>query len=138
MTRIKECTVIDLYNDFLKYAEEEKLFDVVPDKEKLCKYLLTEKDGKGFFCAPASTKYHGNYPGGLYEHSRNVYFRLKDLTEKNSLQWMRPQSPFIIGMFHDLCKCDQYNKVFDETREIVNGKIIINCGKNSYKHNKIN
>lgn len=23
--------------------------------------------------APASTKYHGNYPGGLMEHSWNVY-----------------------------------------------------------------
>ena len=28
-----------------------------------------------FFVAPASTKYHGNYAGGLCEHSLNVYRR---------------------------------------------------------------
>ncbi len=64
----------------------------------------------GFFTAPASTKYHGVYPGGLYEHSRTVFRRLNDLTVKNGLKWQRPESPFIIGMFHDLCKCDQYIK----------------------------
>lgn len=27
---------------------------------------------QGFFNAPASTKYHGAYEGGLFEHSLNV------------------------------------------------------------------
>lgn len=62
----------------------------------------------GFFEAPASTKYHGNHPGGLYEHSAAVAVRLQELTTNNHLTWQRPQSPFIIGMFHDLCKIDQY------------------------------
>lgn len=65
------------------------------------------RDG-GFFTAPASTKYHGAYEGGLYDHSVQVFFRLQQLTDKNGLKWQRPYSPFIIGMFHDLCKCDQY------------------------------
>ena len=26
----------------------------------------------GFFTAPASTKYHGNYEGGLFDHSLSV------------------------------------------------------------------
>ena len=30
----------------------------------------------GFFLSPASTKYHGNYEGGLYDHSTNVADRL--------------------------------------------------------------
>ena len=30
------------------------------------------------------------------------------LTKKLDLRWQRPESPFIVGMFHDLCKCDQY------------------------------
>jgi len=65
-------------------------------------------DKNGFFDAPASTKYHGSYPGGLYEHSCAVAVRLQELTTDNHLLWERPQSPFIIGMFHDLCKIDQY------------------------------
>ena len=70
-------------------------------------------EGIGFFTAPASTKYHGAYEGGLYDHSRMVFLRLQDLTNKLNLQWERPESPFIIGMFHDLCKCDQYNLITD-------------------------
>lgn len=65
----------------------------------------------GFFTAPASSKYHGAYEGGLFDHSYNVFTRLNVLTTYNNLKWQRKQSPFIIGMFHDLCKCDQYIKV---------------------------
>lgn len=66
---------------------------------------------EGFFTAPASTKYHGAYEGGLYDHSATVTERLIRLTEDNCLHWQRRESPFIVGMFHDLCKIDQYKKV---------------------------
>lgn len=62
----------------------------------------------GFFTAPASTKYHGNYPGGLFDHSFEVMNALVDLTEKHNLVWGRKVSPYLIGMLHDLCKIDQY------------------------------
>lgn len=62
----------------------------------------------GFFTAPASTKYHGNYEGGLFDHSVCVFESLDWMTDKLNLQWSRKESPFIVGMFHDLCKCDQY------------------------------
>lgn len=62
----------------------------------------------GFFDAPASTKYHGNYPGGLLAHSYSVAKFLVQLTEDNHLTWKNPRSPYIVGMFHDLCKIDQY------------------------------
>lgn len=62
----------------------------------------------GFFTAPASTKYHGNYEGGLFDHSLEVMNKLLSMTEEMNLQWKRPESPFIVGMFHDLCKIDQY------------------------------
>lgn len=65
-----------------------------------------EKDG--FFTAPASTKYHGAYEGGLFEHSLNATKALVELTAANDLEWQRPESPYIIGMFHDICKQDQY------------------------------
>lgn len=67
-------------------------------------YLLAN----GFFSAPASTKYHGAYEGGLFDHSFAVMNILVELSAKNNLKWKRAESPFIIGLFHDLCKIDQY------------------------------
>ena len=42
--------------------------------EKLLDYMLKSD----FFTAPASTRFHGSYEGGLLEHSLNVYHCLKD------------------------------------------------------------
>ena len=63
---------------------------------------------KGFFKAPASTKYHGAHEGGLYQHSASVMKFLVQLTKDNDLHWQDERSPYIVGMFHDLCKIDQY------------------------------
>lgn len=71
---------------------------------------------RGFFTAPASTKYHGNYEGGLFDHSYLVAQHLCDLTEQCGLQWERPRSPVLVGLFHDLCKMDNYqHPVITET-----------------------
>ena len=78
----------------------KKHFENLPDYNRILAYLIDN----GFFIAPASTKYHGNYAGGLFDHSMNVAEVLADLTEKLSLHWERPESPWIIGFFHDLCK----------------------------------
>jgi hypothetical protein len=66
---------------------------------------LTEQ---GFFTAPASTKYHGAYKGGLFDHSLAVAQALVQLTEDCKRDWELSRSPYIVGMFHDLCKIDQY------------------------------
>lgn len=76
-------------------------------------YLLAE----GFFRSPASTKYHGAYEGGLFDHSFAVMNFLVELSAKNGLRWKRAESPFIVGMFHDLCKIDQY-------RSFMNGESV--------------
>ena len=73
-------------------------------KEDFLKWLAEN----GFFTAPASTKYHGNYEGGLFDHSFIVMNLLVELSAANGLKWKRPASPFLVGMFHDLCKIDQY------------------------------
>jgi hypothetical protein len=74
----------------------------------------------GFFTAPASTKYHGAYEGGLFDHSLAVANILVDITEKLGLEWERPESPYIVGMYHDLCKCDNYVKInsFEEVAPV--------------------
>ena len=53
-------------------------------KDNLRDWLLSEDCD--FFIAPASTKYHGNYIGGLCEHSIDVYemaVRLEELYKED-------------------------------------------------------
>lgn len=69
----------------------------------------------GFFIKPASIKYHGNYTGALFKHSYEVAEELVNLTEKLNLQWDNKRSPYIVGMFHDLCKTDDY--IWDKENE---------------------
>lgn len=71
-------------------------------------YLKNQLMTAGFFTAPASTKYHGNYEGGLFDHSFAVTSSLLSLTKRMGLNWKRKASPYIVGMLHDLCKCDSY------------------------------
>lgn len=75
----------------------------------------------GFFTQPASTKYHGAYEGGLFDHSYEVTQVLLDMTQRLDLKWQRPESPYIVGMFHDLCKIDNYQTIIDEPGEIMMG-----------------
>ena len=63
-----------------------------------------------FFNAPASVSHHGNQTGGLFEHSYLVTKCLLELTEKLNLKWELQRSPYVVGMFHDLCKCDNYRR----------------------------
>ena len=64
--------------------------------------------------APASTKYHGSYPGGWFDHSLCVMQQLVLLTERIGLEWQREESPYIVGFFHDICKLDSYALVREE------------------------
>ncbi len=101
-------TLDEIKESFIKlYPYNGKLFvDFLNDNPKLCDYICSEEHD--FFKAPASTKYHGSYPGGLIEHSYNVADTLCTLTRDNGLKWGRVISPFIVGMFHDICKIDAY------------------------------
>lgn len=65
----------------------------------------------GFFEKPASINHHGNYDGGLFEHSQAVMTSLNVMTDKFGLKWEHERSPYIVGMFHDLCKIDDYIEV---------------------------
>lgn len=82
-------------------------------------------DELGFFTAPASTKYHGAYEGGLFDHSLATAQALTDLTERLGLTWKTQQSARIVGMYHDLCKCDNYVKDIETGKYIYNPEIII-------------
>ena len=85
--------------DFMKLPDGSPLVTV-----NMIDWLVTN----GFFHAPASTKYHGNHEGGLFDHSLAVVKHLVGLTESCQLKWKDCRSPYLVGMFHDLCKIDQY------------------------------
>ena len=51
--------------------------------EELLDYLSNKSD---FFTAPASARFHGSYPGGLCEHSVNVYHCLADYLARPRVQ----------------------------------------------------
>lgn len=79
----------------------------------------------GFLIAPASTKYHGAYEGGLFDHSVNVAEILHSLSHDNNLKWKNgsiDRSPWIIGILHDLCKTDQYKPILNETGDVIPGR----------------
>lgn len=77
-------------------SDMECLFDYIEDRQ--------------FPELPASLKHHLNITGGLLIHSVNVTKTLVDLTEHLGLTWERPESPFIVGLFHDLCKLEFYKE----------------------------
>ena len=97
-----DCFSESKVTDFLNLMKLPDGTSIVSDD--MVDYLRTY----GFFAAPASTKYHGNYEGGLIEHSIAVTKFLVQLTKDNHLTWKNPRSPYVVGMFHDLCKIDQY------------------------------
>ena len=86
-----------------------------PGSERLLEYLLSENSD--FFVAPASTKYHSAYEGGLCQHSINVYECLKAYCERERVVneyglKFSDESIAIVGLLHDLCKVNIYETSF--------------------------
>lgn len=82
-----------------------------PGADKLLEYL----EKSSFFDDPASSRQHLSAPGGLCQHSINVYKRMKWLCEMETLQNPNFQMPSdetiaIVGLLHDLCKIGCYRK----------------------------
>lgn len=72
---------------------------------ELIKYL----ENSDFFYAPASTRFHGSYKGGLLEHSLNVYDELIRLLATYPEVNAPEDSIIIASLFHDLCKVNMYS-----------------------------
>lgn len=71
----------------------------------------TALSGTGYFNAPASKGHHLAKRGGLLRHSVNVTRRLIALTDVLGVPWPRRESPYLVGMLHDLVKCRCYRAV---------------------------
>jgi hypothetical protein len=78
--------------------------------------LITYLEESDFFTAPASTKYHNSYEGGLAEHSLNVY---TCLTEKNITYnlGLDKEEIAVTALLHDVCKINFYKKGFKNVKD---------------------
>lgn len=83
--------------------------------------LLNWLQKADFFTAPASTRYHGAYKGGLCQHSLDVYeFALK-LADACGIEY-KPEEIAVSALFHDICKVNFYKT--DEKNKKVDGEWI--------------
>lgn len=95
---------ISIYTENIKREGADKLLD----------YLKNRCD---FFTAPASTRFHSSYEGGLAQHSLNVYYCLKSYTERQRVREdyklsCTEETIAIVALLHDICKVDTYVKDF--------------------------
>jgi len=77
--------------------------------------------GAGFFTAPASTEYHLSRPGGLAEHSWNVYEQLSLLVERHKID-VPADTVTICGLLHDVCKVNFYKPGFKNVKDDATGQ----------------
>ena len=85
--------------------------------------LLDWLEHSDFFVAPASTRYHGCYEGGLLQHSLNVYDCLKIGIEAAGLQGTYSEETIaIVSLMHDLCKVNYYKKGFRNVKDEETGQ----------------
>ena len=92
----------ELYFSLIKREGADKLYD----------YLTSTGD---FLTAPASTRFHLSYEGGLLEHSLNVYDCLNDYLERSRVKELygmeySPETIAIVSLLHDVCKVGCYKK----------------------------
>lgn len=78
------------------------------------KLLLEDMKRNGFFDAPASTKYHGCYDGGLARHSINVFEKLMN---SEAVKEYTTKTIATVALLHDVCKMDAYKKEKTEAGE---------------------
>lgn len=79
--------------------------------DKVLEYLCSKSSD--FFTAPASTRFHGAYEGGLVEHSLNVFDCLRHYLERPRMKETygldySEESIAIVSLLHDVCKINCY------------------------------
>lgn len=85
-------TFIDLFNENVSRKGSEKLLEWICSTD--------------FFEAPASTRFHAAYEGGLVDHSMNVYNVM--INKHFDPETDDVESFTIVSLLHDLCKAGFY------------------------------
>lgn len=106
---------LDIYSTYIKREGAQEL---------LAWLTSTNSD---FFTAPASTRYHSAYEGGLLEHSINVYECLRDYLARNKVRdefglSYSDETIAIVSLLHDLCKVNVYRVSTRNVKDPVTGQ----------------
>ncbi|MCX4357133.1 MAG: HD domain-containing protein [Oscillospiraceae bacterium] len=111
-------------------ADKEQFLDIYKKNitrdgaDKLLDFLENKSD---FFTAPASTRFHGAYEGGLLRHSLNVYEclvqylareRVKDTYKLN----VSDETAAIVALLHDVCKVNFYTVSYRNSKNEQTGQ----------------
>lgn len=70
--------------------------------------LMEWLEKSDFYTAPAGSRFHGCYRGGLLEHSLNVYDALVGMVGRYPDLSIDPESVIVVALFHDLTKANYY------------------------------
>ncbi len=111
-------------------AEKEEFINIFKENikrdgaEKLLDFLENKSD---FFTAPASTRYHNAFEGGLLRHSLNVYKCLCAYMERERVKeeynlTASNETIAIVALLHDLCKVNFYRTSFRNAKNDETGK----------------
>ena len=112
-------SIPEMWAEYCQLLQATKRFGVA----RLLNWMQSDM-GNGtlnFVTAPASTRFHGSYPGGLLEHTLNVYHRayallayeLRQETEEvqhSDAVAAMLESLTIVALLHDLCKVGFYTE----------------------------
>ena len=100
----------DFLNNYDRFIKRE-------GADKLREYLLNSD----FFTAPASTRYHCAFDGGLCDHSVNVYMRLlrnvKAEYGDDYNKIISDESIAVCSLLHDICKINYYKTEMRNVKE---------------------
>lgn len=106
-------------------SNKERFIEIFKSKikregaDKLLDYLLSP--ASDFFVAPASSRFHSSYEGGLLDHSLNVYDCLVSYLDSERAKGFgfsySEESIAIVSLLHDLCKVGVYKKGFRNVKD---------------------
>lgn len=94
---------IELYSQYIKRPGAQELF----------KWL----ENSDFFTAPASTRFHECYEGGLCEHSVLVFYELVRLLKTYPEVKIPGETAAIVSLLHDICKVGCYKTELRNKKE---------------------
>ena len=119
---LNEEQLLEVKEDFTNLLKDLTIYRKGSDVDGLIEYL----EQLGFFTAPASTKSHCSFPGGLCLHSLNVYYALdkivKTFEEETKVKYDYA-TLLIVGLLHDVIRANLFEEYYK------NEKVYSNYGK---------
>ncbi len=105
---------IQIYTENIKRDGADKLLDFLENKSD-------------FFTAPASTRYHNAFEGGLLRHSLNVYDCMCAYMERQRVREQysltaTAETIAVVALLHDVCKVNFYKVSFRNSKNEKTGQ----------------